>query len=132
MCIFKIFAKKKKYINNGWKSSIMEEEIIQFIGVNELDEAEQAVVNKLSTEYYDKIKRSLKNLTSIVLHIKTHNTEGSQKRFEVKLRVMAPTHTFEAEKASDWDLARTLHKAFKNIEHEIEHKLKVSDQDLHQ
>ena len=41
---------------------------------------------------------------------------------------MAPTQTFESTHAADWDLARTLHKAFKNIEHEIEHKLKVSEQ----
>jgi len=57
--------------------------------------------------------------------------EKKRKKFSIKVRVMAPTHVFESKHASDWDLARTLHKAFKNIEHEIEHRLKVSDQDIH-
>ena len=109
-----------------------EEEIIQFIGVNELSEAEQNVVNNLSAEYYEKIKRSLKNLTSMAVHVKTHNDEGGQKRYELHIRAMSPSHVFESKKDSDWDLARALHKSFKNIEREIEHKLKVSDQDLHQ
>ncbi len=109
----------------------MEEEVIQFIGVNELSEEEQAIVKALSTEYYGKIKVALKNLTSMAVHIKTQKKEGSQKKFSIKVRVIAPTHVFESKHASDWDLARTLHKAYKNIEHEIEHKLKVSDQDMH-
>ena len=102
----------------------MEEEQIQFIGVNELNEEEQAVVNTLSTEYYDKIKRSLKNLTSMVVHIKLYKKEGSQKKYSIHVRVIAPTKMIESDKAADWDLARTLHKAFKNIEREIEHIFK--------
>ncbi len=121
----------ENYINKNRKGISMEEEIIQFIGVNDLSEEEQAIVNALSTEYYQKIKVALKNLTSMAVHIKMHKKEGSKKKFSIKVRVMAPTHVFESKHAVDWDLARTVHKAFKNIEHEIEHKLKVSDQDLH-
>jgi hypothetical protein len=116
----------------------MEEEVIQFIGVKDLSEEEQAIVNTLSTEYYGKIKTYMHNLTSVAVHIKTQKDEAGKdkekkrKKFSIKVRVMAPTHVFESKHASDWDLARTLHKAFKNIEHEIEHKLKVSDQNLHQ
>ena len=112
-------------------------EVIQFIGVSDLKEEEQAIVNALSTEYYEKIKVALHNLTSMAVHVKTQNDEADEgkekkrKKFSIKVRVIAPTHVFESTHASDWDLARTLHKAFKNIEHEIEHKLKVSDQDLH-
>ena len=85
-----------------------------------------------------KIKTYLHNLTSVAVHIKTQKDEADKgkekkrKKFSIKVRVLAPTHVFESKHASDWDLARTLHKAFKNIEHEIEHKLKVSDQNLHQ
>lgn len=116
---------------------LMAEEVIQFIGVADLKEEEQVIVNKLSTEYYGKIKTYLHNLTSVAVHIKTQNDEAGEgkekkrKKFSIKVRVIAPTHIFESKHASDWDLARTLHKAFKNIEHEIEHKLKVSDQNLH-
>ena len=115
----------------------MAEEIIQFVGVADLKEDEQAVVKALSEEYYQKIKTYLQNVTSMAVHIKTQKDEAGKgkekkrKKFSIKVRVLAPTHVFESKHASDWDLARTLHKAFKNIEHEVEHKLKVSDQDLH-
>lgn len=106
----------------------MEKEVIQFIGVKELSPEEQAIVNTLSTEYYQKIKRSLKNLTSLAVHVKTYKKEGSKKKYSINIRAIAPTKIIESKMAADWDLARTLHKAFKNIEHEIEHKLKVSSQ----
>lgn len=114
----------------------MEKEAIQFIGVKDLSDAEKATVNTLSTEYYQKIKVALKNITSLAVHVKLHgniedNEKSKKKKFSIKVRVIAPTHVIESNMATDWDLARTLHKAFKNIEHEIEHKLKVSDQDLH-
>jgi len=115
----------------------MEEEIIQFIGVNKLGEEEKAIVEALATEYYGKIKTYLHNITSVAVHIKTQKDEADKgkekkrKKFSIKVRVIAPTQVFESKHASDWDLARTMHKAFKNIEREIEHKLKVSDQDLH-
>lgn len=104
----------------------MAEEVIQFIGVNELSEDEQLIVNTLATEYYGKIKRALKNLTSMAVHVKTYKKEGAKKKFSINIRAIAPTGIFESKMAADWDLARTLHKAFKNIEHEIEHKLMVS------
>ena len=41
---------------------LMAEEVIQFIGVADLKEEEQVIVNKLSTEYYGKINCSFLNL----------------------------------------------------------------------
>ena len=102
----------------------MKEEVIQFIGVSDLNAEEQAIVNALSTEYYQKIKRSLNNLTSLAVHVKVHSKEGSKKKFAIRIRAIAPTSIIEAKLAHDWDLARTLHKAFENIEKEIEHKFK--------
>jgi hypothetical protein len=104
----------------------MAEELIQFIGVSELDVAEQTIVNELSTEYYQKIKRALKNLTSLAVHVKVHSKQGSKKKYTIKIRAIAPTSIIESKMAADWDLGRTLHKAFKNVEREIEHKLMVS------
>lgn len=109
----------------------MEKEVIQFIGVKELSPEEQTIVNTLSTEYYQKIKRSLKNLTSLVVHIKSYEKSGKEekkKKYSVHIRAIAPTHMIESKRAADWDLARTLHKSFKNVEHEIEHRLKTSSQ----
>ena len=64
-------------------------EEIQYIGVNELDDNEKEVVDKLSAEYYDKIKRELKNITSLKIHIKTYQTAGGvakKKKFSINVR----------------------------------------------
>lgn len=102
-------------------------EPIQIIGIDEIeDEFEKATINKLANEYYEKIQRALKNITSVTLHIKKH-TKGGKIKWDIRVRVIAPTRIFEAQE-SDWDLARTLHRVFKNIERELEHRLRVDDQ----
>ena len=107
-----------------------DEEIIQFTGVAELSEPDQDMVNKIATEYYQKIKMSIKNLTSVSLHIKTID-KGGKKQYEILLKMMAPTQIIEASNSRDqdkWDLSRSLHKVFMNLLREIEHKLKTMSQ----
>jgi ribosome-associated translation inhibitor RaiA len=95
-------------------------EPIQFIGLNALEDVDQQMVQTLTTEYYDKIQRELKNLTSLVIHIKTAAKEGHRHRYEVTVRAIAPTRVFESS-SEDWDLATSLHKTFKDLEREIQH-----------
>jgi len=102
-------------------------EQIQITGIDEISEQDKALVNKLSNEYYDKFKRALKNEISIKLHIKQHSKTGKKHKSDVRVQLSAPTRIFEAQE-SDWDLARTLHKVFNNLERELQHKLKVDDQ----
>ncbi len=99
-------------------------EAIQYIGLDEINEAERAVLDKLSSEYYDKIQRELKNITSITVHIKVHSKGGERKKYSVHIKAIAPTRIHESDIASDWDFARTIHKSFKNLEREITHKQK--------
>jgi len=106
----------------------MEYEVIQFIGVKKLPPEDQALVHALSTEYYPKIKRSLKNLTSLAVHVKEYKKAGRRHKYSIHVRVLAPTQIFESTKAADWDLRRTLHKAFKDVEREIQHQLHTDDQ----
>jgi len=102
-------------------------EPIQITGIDEISEEDRDLVNKLANEYYVKIQRGLKNITSIKLHIKQHSKTGKKHKSDIRVKVIAPTRVFEAQE-SDWDLARTLHRVFKNVEREIEHKLHVDDQ----
>lgn len=95
---------------------------IQFIGLTELDPDEQHVVQDLATEYYDKVQRSVKEVTSLVIHIKQHAKGGARKKYSVHIRVDAPSFVFESTKANDWDLAKTVHKAFQDVENGIKHK----------
>lgn len=107
---------------------IMEKEMIQFVGVSKLEPEEQQTVNDLTTEYYGKLKRTVNNITSLVVHVKTYNKGGQRKKFSMHVRLIAPTQLFESTRTSDWDLARSLHKAFKDLESEIKHQLHTDDQ----
>ncbi len=103
-------------------------EAIQYKGLDEISEEQRAVLDKLSAEYYEKIRRAVHNENcSIVIHIKRYQAkgggEGKEKnhaKFSIQLLAIAPTRTFETSTA-DWDFARSLHKAFKGMETEISH-----------
>ena len=103
----------------------MEEEIIQFIGVSDLDPMEQDTVQTLTTENYPKIKRALKNITSLKVHVKTYKKEGEQKKFSLHVQAIYPGGTIESNKAHDFELPRAIHKAFNDIKEQINHKLKT-------
>jgi len=101
----------------------MEEEIIQFIGVKDLEPMEQEEVQRLTTESYPKIKRALKNITSLKVHVKTYKKEGEQKKFSLHVQAIYPGGTVESNKVHDFELARAIHKAFNDITEQIHHKL---------
>ncbi len=103
-------------------------EVIQFIGVDILEDHEKDIANKLSNEYYDKFKRSLNNLTSLIVQVKDLGKGGKVKKYSIHAKILAPGHTFEADKACDYDFARALHKAFKDLENEIRHRFHGDDQ----
>ena len=98
-------------------------EPIQIKGIDELNDEEKNLVNTLANEYYGKIQRELKNATSISLHVKQHSKTGNRHKSDIRVKVIAPTKIFEAQE-SDWDMARTLHKVFNNIERQIEHRIR--------
>jgi len=88
-------------------------EQIKIIGIKELDDR--------AKEYYGKIQRAIKNITSLVIHVKTYNITGKRKQYEINVKVVAPTKTFDS-KTTEWDLAKALHIAFDKIERMIEHR----------
>ena len=98
-------------------------ETIQIKGIDELNDEEKELVNTLANEYYGKIQRGLKNITSMSLHIKQHSKTGNRHKSDIRVKVIAPSNSFESQE-SDWDLARTLHRVFKNIERQIEHRIR--------
>lgn len=104
------------------------EEIIQFVGVHDLDTEEQLEVNKLATEYYEKLKRQIKNILGLKVHIKTYEKEGARKKYTIHLQTRSPTFSFESTKAADFELARALHKAFQDLQHQIQHQKHSDDQ----
>ena len=99
------------------------QEVIQFIGVSELSADEQATVQTITTEYFEKIKRDLQNITNMTVHIKCYQKTGSRKKYSMHVKVAAPTQIFDSSHADDWELPRALHKAFTDITNQIHHKL---------
>jgi len=101
---------------------------VQFIGLDELSERGIAHIKELAHHYHEKIERALNNPTSLTVHVKRYNKEGTRAKYSVHAKAVAATHVFYSTKAHDWDIARTLHKAFKDLENQIEHRLHTSDQ----
>lgn len=107
-------------------------EAIQYKGLDLVNQENRLLLDKLSSKYYEKIKRSLHNEYALVVHVKRYEGksggDGQEKKkakYSIAVRAVAPTKIFEAS-AADWDFARTLHKVFKGIELEIEHHFKKS------
>ncbi|MBW2973455.1 hypothetical protein KY346_03625 [Candidatus Woesearchaeota archaeon] len=98
-------------------------EIIQFIGVKDLEPMEQETVQRLTTENYEKIKRDLKNMTDMKVHVKTYKKEGTKKKYSIHILVSFPGKAIESCRAHDFELPRALHKAFNDIKEQIHHKL---------
>lgn len=99
----------------------MNEEVIQFVGLNDLEDVDKELVKKLTEQYYPKIKRSLHNLTSLKVHVKIYAKEGARHKYSINVQAIAPTKNFQSDKASDWDLASSCHKAFKDLQVQIPH-----------
>lgn len=106
-------------------------EQIQYVGAQKLDAAKKRTLDKLSAEYHRKIKRALNNITTLIIHIKTYEKEGKAVKYSIHVKAVAPTVIFTSTKASDWDFARTLHKAFTDLENQIEKRFKTYKKGIH-
>ena len=98
--------------------------IIQYIGLKDLDEQEQAIVKEIIGGNYEKIHRQIKNITNLVVDINVYEKREAAKKYSVHLKVEAPTRIFTAQSV-DWDLRRALHALIEKITFEIGHKLKI-------
>ncbi len=96
-------------------------EEIKFVGLKELSEDDQSKVQKLCTEYYGKIRRMLKNQVSITVQFKQYDKEGNRTKYSINIKASAPTRIFTSNKEADWDVSKALHKAFEDLETQIEH-----------
>jgi ribosome-associated translation inhibitor RaiA len=97
---------------------------IQFIGFRELEDVDKDMLMKIINEQFPKIKRKLHNDTSLVVHIKPYGKGGARQKYSFHMRAIAPTRIFETSHATAWDLATAVHKAFEELDHQIEHAFK--------
>ncbi len=99
---------------------------IEFIDLKILNEEEIPILNKLVKEYYTKFERDLKN-PKLIIHFKKYKKSGNQVKYSIHSRIDSPSIILSAN-AHDWDFARTLHKVFKKLEQEFQHKFKTEGQ----
>ncbi len=100
---------------------------IKYLGMEDLNEEEQNLTKQLSEEYFERIQRDLKNELCLIAHIKVMNTGGERKEFSISVRTEAPLQIIEASE-EDWNLEVGLHKAYKKLEKEIQHKFHTDRQ----
>ena len=103
-------------------------EPIQIIGIKDLDDMEIDAVNRLANRYYPRIYREFKNITSLVIHVKSYKKQGRERKYDIHVKAIAPTRIFVSTKGVDWDINRALHKAFRDIIHRLHHGLHTDNQ----
>jgi len=101
-------------------------EPIEINGIELLNDEERKIANKLLNEYYPKIQRQIKNITSLRAYVKKYDKNGRIK-YSIDVDVVAPGNIFQT-KAFDWTLAKTLHKVLNKMMNKIEHTLHSSEQ----
>ncbi len=100
---------------------------IQYVGLNDLEEVDKEMAQKLCEEYFDKVKRELHNDVDVKVHIKTLKKEGARHKYEIHISANSSMQKFDVSHASEqatWDLASAIHTGFKNLLTEIEHRFK--------
>ncbi|MBN1644892.1 hypothetical protein JW851_02540 [Candidatus Woesearchaeota archaeon] len=102
---------------------ITDSDILQFVGLKTLEPMEQELVQRISTENFEKIRRMLKNITKVKVQIKTYEKQGKRKKYSIHLQARAPGGPLDVDRAQDFDLARAIHKGFADLKGLIEHRM---------
>lgn len=100
---------------------------IEIINADILTEKEKEIADKLLEEYYFKIKRMIKKKFLLKINFKEYEKDGKKVKYSINAEAIFSGKMIGSS-SWDYDLARTIHKAMKKLETEIEHKFKVSEQ----
>ena len=96
--------------------------IISYVGLEGLEDDDKEAIMELTEKYFPKIQRLVKNIMELIVHIKRHDKEGHRTKWDTHVRLEAPGHVFDSTKASEWELNVSLHKAFQDVESQIQHR----------
>ncbi len=100
-------------------------EQIRFVGVKGLDPYNRVSAMRISRNYYEKIRRDINNLITLVVNVKSYSKTGGKAKYSIHVQCIAPTRSFASCKAHDWDLSKALHKAFRDVRMQIKKRLKT-------
>lgn len=98
-------------------------EVIQYIGVGDLQPGEREVLNSVVEGELDKLKRKRPN-DSIngSLQVKVYQKEGDRKKYSMHLKLQFSKFLIDSSNHDDWDLPTALHKAFESVHNQLQHK----------
>jgi len=102
--------------------------MIQFKGLKALDARRKRIVEDICAKNLPKVRRSMKNMTDLIVHVKSHEKDGARAKFSIHLKAVAPTRLFTSSKATDWAIARATNKAFVDVLSRIKKGLKSDNQ----
>jgi len=107
--------------------SKIESEIIQFVGLNDLEAPEKQTAMQICETEFEKLKRKLKGPCKLNVQIKVHgekHPEGKsvRRKFGIHMKCIEATRTYNSDKAHDYDLSRALRMGFTALAHVIEHQ----------
>ncbi len=104
-------------------------ETLRFVGLKDISPENQAIVQRISTGYFQKVGREVQNLVSIVVNVKCYakaGKEGKRHKYSIHIKCNTPTKmSFDSCHAHDWDISRATHKAFRDVITQIRHKLRT-------
>ncbi len=105
----------------------IEKSNVQFVGLNELDEDDQARVKEVLYNHAIQLERELKRITMLRLHFKVYQ-KGGRKKYSVTLFIDAPTGPIEVHnmyEPAEWDAVACVHKLLEKAKKQIIHKFKT-------
>ena len=95
--------------------------IVQFVDLEGQDEFEKTKAQSTAQNIFEKIKRISKAETSLTVHVKRHDIQGTRKKYSIHARVNWPGHFFEASH-TDWDFLTATQSALQALVHEVKKK----------
>tara|TARA_Y100000031_G_C8057327_1_gene308977 strand:+ start:209 stop:529 length:321 start_codon:yes stop_codon:yes gene_type:complete len=98
---------------------------IQMIGASDFDKEELETITEMAKHYEEKITHVVGTIEG-KMHLKKHSKGGKSTKYDLRLTVKVAKKTFDTQE-SDWELNKTVHKVFKNIQNQITHKLHTDD-----
>jgi len=100
-------------------------ENIRFIGLEDFNINERAIINEIVPKHSKKISRSMEDYV-LILKFKKHSTANKRidesVKFSMHAKIESPKMIISSSYA-DWDLRRTLHKTLEKLQKEVDHKV---------
>jgi len=94
---------------------------IQYKDTSILNKEELTTLKTISRDYNKKFENH-HNILDLMVDIKIHQKGGTRKRYQII--ILSQDRNFSTN-VEDWDLSKTLHKAFKKIISESNHKERI-------